>query len=335
MAGYNPVEHRRLWIAILFVESFDMLKKPKSKKYFLLHTFVPAISYVPEKMIPFIPLPFVRMIGHCLFILLYPIAVLTGLRNRFAVNIAGVFQRRPSDMGIKRIARHTIHNWIMNITEIYHFYHPRNKAKLAKVVSIEGLEKINRIIKNGSGVIGVSGHFGNFPLMILRFNCENLNMSYLFKEVEQESIAKAMKNYINKLNLKMIPTGNNASPSARAIKEIEGLGFVIFIADEFKAKGGVKVEFFGKPTRQAVGPSIISLKTNAPLLPVFIIRTKKNQHKITVGDPIHYVPTGDTNQDIRRLTEKRMEIIENFIKQYPDQWLWVHSRWTDKNSPSK
>jgi len=145
-----------------------MSKKKQSKKNFLLDTFIPAIHYVPAKIVPFLPLMLVRMIGHCLFITLYPITVITGLRKRFAINIAYVFQKRPDDVEVIKITRQTIHNWIMNIAEIYHFYHPKRKKRLIKSVKIEGLDKINQLKKHGLGVIGVSPHFGNFPLMIFR-----------------------------------------------------------------------------------------------------------------------------------------------------------------------
>ncbi len=306
-----------------------MTKKEKSKKDIVLDRFIPAIAYLPAHIVPFLPLPIVRLIGHCLFAFLYPIALLTGLRNRFAINIARVFQTEPTDIEVKKIARRTIHNWIMNVTEIFHFYHPRRKERLRRLVKIEGLEKINQFKKNGLGVIGVSAHFGNFPLMIFRLNIEDIDMSYLFKEVEQESIALAMRDYIHNLNLKVILTGNHSNPIDEATTEIYKSGFVIFIADEFKRKSGIEVQFFNKPTMQAIGPSIISLKTNAQILPIFIIREKKSRHRIVVEDPIHCPLTGDSNKDILLLTQKRMDIFEKYIRQYPDLWLWVHSRWID------
>jgi lauroyl/myristoyl acyltransferase len=159
-------------------------------------------------------------------------------------------------------------------------------------------------------------------------------MSYLFKEVEQESIALAMREYINQLDLKVILTNNQSSPTHKAIQKINESGFVIFISDEFK-KSGVEVEFFGRKTMQAIGPSIISVKTNAPILPIFMIREKRSRHRIVIEDPIHCKLTGDTADDIQLLTQKRIEIIEKYIEQYPDLWLWVHSRWIDKTQSVK
>lgn len=217
----------------------------------------------------------------------------------------------------------------MNITEIFHFWHPKRRERLINSVKIEGLEKINKLKKTNLGVIGVSAHFGNFPLMIFRLNIEDINMSYLFKEVEQESIALAMREYLNQLKLNVILTNNQSSPTHKAIQKINESGFVIFISDEFK-KSGVEVEFFGRKTMQAIGPSIVSVKTSAPILPIFIIREKRSGHRIVIEDPIHCELTGDTDKDVQLLTQKRVEIIEKHIKEYPDLWLWVHSRWIDK-----
>jgi len=275
-----------------------------------------------------------RSIGHGLFIFLYPIAIISGLRKRFAVNIATVLQKNPEDTDVKKIARRSIHNWVMNITEIFYFYHPKRRKSLERLIHIDGLEKIEQLKKNGRGVIGVSAHFGNFPLMIFRLNIENVNMSYLFKEVEQPSIASAMREYIDKIGLNVILTNNQSSPTHKAIQEINNSGFVIFIADEFKKSSGVDVTFFDISTMQAVGPSVISLKTKAPILPVFIIREKRSRHRIVIEDPIHCDLSGNFDTDIFMLTQKRMDIFEKYINRYPDLWLWVHSRWKDSSDNS-
>jgi len=306
-----------------------MTKKNKSKKNFLLDACVPAIAYLAAKIVPLLPLPLVRLIGHCLFLFLYPIALATGLRKRFAINISTSFEIKSNDSDVNKIARQTLHNWVMNIAEIFYFWHPKNRKKLIQYVRIEGLEKINRMKKNGLGVVGVSPHFGNFPLMIFRLNIEDINMSYLFKEVEQPSIASMMRGYLKRLELNVILTNNQSSPTRKAVNQINHSGFVIFIADEFKKSGGTEVNFFGKPTAQAIGPSYVALETGAPILPLFIIREKKNRHRIIINDPIIYKRSGSRDDDIRQLTQDRMFIFEQYIRKYPDLWLWVHSRWID------
>jgi len=223
----------------------------------------------------------------------------------------------------------------MNITEIFYFYHPKRKKSLKELIQIEGLEKITQLKKNGLGIIGVSAHFGNFPPMIFRLNIEGINMSYLFKEVEQPSIALAMRGYIDKIGLNVILTNNQSSPTHKAIKEINNSGFVIFIADEFKKSNGIEVSFFDTPTLQAIGPSVISLKTRAPILPLFIIREKGSRHRIVIEDPIICDLSGNFDTDIFMLTQKRMDIFEKYINQYPDLWLWVHSRWKENKNDLK
>ncbi|MFC1888943.1 lysophospholipid acyltransferase family protein [Thermodesulfobacteriota bacterium] len=307
-----------------------MSGKSKKKKNVIVEQVVPAITWFMEKTLPFTPLPVIRLSVWCLFLVLYPIAVWSGLVRRYEKNIDIAFQKNKPRAEVRRIARRTLYSWLMNVFEIVHFYHPRNYNDVKRIITIEGLEKINRAKKGGGGVIGITAHFGNFPLMILRLNHENINMSYLFKKIKPDYLASQIIDASHRLNMNPIITDYVDRPSRAALDNIQKGGFVIFVADEFKKTTGVEVEFFDRPTRQAVGPSVISLKTGAPIIPLFIIREKKGRFIIRVEDPIEYSLIGDTSKDIEIITQKRMEIIEKYIRKYPDQWLWIHSRWIER-----
>ena len=307
-----------------------MSGKSKKKKNVVVEQVVPAITWFMEKALPFTPLPVIRLIVGCLFFFLYPIAVWSGLIRRYEKNIDAAFQKSKPRAEVRGIARRTLYNWLMNVFEMVHFYHPRNYGDVKRIVTVEGLEKINRAKKGEQGVIGITAHFGNFPLMILRLNHENIDISFLFKKIKPDFLASRIIEAFHRLNMNPIVTDYVDKSSRAALENIQKGGFVVFVADEFKKTTGVEVEFFDRPTRQAAGPSVISLKTGAPIIPLFITREKRGRFIIRIEDPIEYSLTGDRSEHVKIITQKRMEIIEKYIRKYPDQWLWVHSRWIER-----
>ena len=102
---------------------------------------------------------------------------------------------------------------------------------------------------------------------------------------------------------------------------------ICFIADENKRRGGVEVDFFGHNTPTAVGPAVLSLRTGAALVPLFIVRQKDNTHKIIIEPALECNLSGNKSEDIHTLTSAFTKRIEFYIREYPDQWLWTNRRW--------
>jgi len=75
------------------------------------------------------------------------------------------------------------------------------------------------------------------------------------------------------------------------------------------------------------GPTIFAKKFKTPVVPVFIVRKPEGGHKVIVHQPLYYQDTGKEDEDIYRFTMETTKIIEDTIRQYPDEWLWFQKRW--------
>jgi KDO2-lipid IV(A) lauroyltransferase len=93
---------------------------------------------------------------------------------------------------------------------------------------------------------------------------------------------------------------------------------------------GVWVDFFGQPTCTSKGMALIAVKSQAPVLPVFLYR-ETTGFKIVIGEEIPLVVTGDKITDIEINTLNYSKAIEAGVRRHPEQWFWVHRRW--KNRP--
>ena len=92
---------------------------------------------------------------------------------------------------------------------------------------------------------------------------------------------------------------------------------------------GVYADFMGHLACTNKGLALLALKTRAPVVPAFIVRERG-------GFTAKFLPeislkiTGDTTRDVEENTQRYNNVIESFLRQYPDQWFWLHQRWKTK-----
>lgn len=202
--------------------------------------------------------------------------------------------------------------------------------ELQRRVAFEGKENLDKALARGSGVILVSGHFGNFPLMMARLSLAGFQVNGIMRPMRDEKVEKIFLEKRNRLGVKTIysqPRKTCVEGSIRCLRNNELLFIPI---DQNFGTAGVFVDFFGTKAATATGPVILALRTKALLLPCFIIRQDNDMHKIVFEPALDLAP-GVRDEDfvvsnIQRLTS----IIEMYIRRYPAQWSWMHRRWKSR-----
>lgn len=203
---------------------------------------------------------------------------------------------------------------------------------LKKRIEITGKENLDKALSSSKGIILISAHFGNFPLLLARLSLEGYKTAGIMRFMRDWRMEKIFAEKRRRYNIKTIysqPRTVCVSQTMQALRDNE----LVFIPlDQNFGTGGVFVDFFGQKAATATGPVILARRTGAALLPCFIVRQKNDTHKIIVEPQLELI-TGKDNQEtifinIQRLTQ----IIESYIKQYPEQWGWIHRRW--KSRPS-
>ncbi len=192
-------------------------------------------------------------------------------------------------------------------------------------VTVEGKEHLIQALTQGKGAIVFLSHFGNWELLALVYGA-------LIPD-RAKAIAFPLKNrYLNaltfqyreRLSLKLITRSQAVRETLRALRENFAVGF---FADQNAGREGVFVDFFGKPASAVRGPATLALKTGAPLLLSMDIRQPNDRHHVLITPAINLEISGDLEQDVQTNTAHILKILEAYIRQYPDQWLWTHNRW--------
>ena len=173
------------------------------------------------------------------------------------------------------------------------------------------------------GFFGVTGHFGNWELIhkYLATRGQVLNLIY-----RKQNNTLVEESFINNRPVNQIDKRSNAMRAIMNwIKEKRIVGILIDQRDN----GGDKFQFFGRPARTGVAIQRLSLKYDYKMIFVKCVRRKEDmsKFKMVCYPPLEIKKTGNPDEDIKRLTIKTMEMLEDWIKEDPEQWMWIYDRW--------
>jgi len=204
------------------------------------------------------------------------------------------------------------------------------RKELLDSIQIHGLEHLDHALAAGKGVIAFSAHIGNFTLIGTKMSASGYSYNMLVKDPHYPSVAEALHIIQEGQGSKFI----YVEPWEKALRQILSClrknEVVCMLADEKKTKSDIYVDFFGHPAPTAPGPAVLSLRTGAPLVPVFIVRKDDGLHHIYIEPRLELSLNGDRTKDIHSIVASYTRVIEDFIKMYPDQWFWINDRWKKK-----
>ncbi len=222
-----------------------------------------------------------------------------------------------------RIIRKVFQNLGMSFIEVLRF--PKMDGRyIERHIRLEGLNRIDEALKGNRGVILLTGHFGNWELSGWTISASGYKAKVLAREQKLVRLNRLLDSY-RELN------GSEVIPKKRAIREIiKGLRnneMVGILADQDGGRNGVFVNFFGRMASTSEGAIAFALKTGCTVLPAFIIREDGARHTLRIEPPLHIARSGDYEMDVKTNLQAWTNILESYIRRYPEQWLWIHKRW--------
>ena len=194
------------------------------------------------------------------------------------------------------------------------------KGNLDKYIKIENKEKLDEI-KKGQPVVFVSAHFSNFELMAMVIEKAGVNLSAIYRPLNNKMVNSIMeplrKKYICKNQIKK--GINGVRESLKFFK----LGASIAIMIDQRVSEGEKINFFNHLAHTTTIPAQFVKKFGCKIQPVHIERYDKINFKITFDEQIII----KENADNASITLKLNQWLESKIRKNPSQWIWTHERW--------
>jgi KDO2-lipid IV(A) lauroyltransferase len=259
-----------------------------------------------------------KFLGRLTFIL---------LRNRKKValsNIKRVFIDF-SDEKIRTIARSNFEKLGINVIEFLLMPFIKDR-EIPERFTVEGKEFFEEALLKGKGAIALGFHFGNWEVTGIVSKLLGHNIVALARPLKKQVL---LNNFLNNLRrstgLTIIVNENTGKEVMKLLKENK---IVAILGDQReKSSRGVFVEFFGTKVPTSKGTTMIAMKTGAPVIPVYAIRKGFLRYTFVCGNPLKMERTGNIGELIEKNTRKINAFLETIIKQYPDEWFWVHKRW--------
>ncbi len=241
-------------------------------------------------------------------------------------NLEVAFGTQMSNQEKKGIAHRMIASMFKGIFECAYLT-SRFRSKVDGIATIEGRHHLDEALSQGKGVIAFSAHFGSFFILGSFMSQENYPFHMVLNDPDNKSLSRLFSKMRVKMGQQWITTTPWREGQKKMLRCLRKNEIICLIADENKRYGGVEVDFFGHKTPTAVGPAVLSLRTGAVLVPLFIARQKDDTHKIIIEPALKFTLSGNQSEDIHTITSAFTKRIEFFVRKYPDQWLWTNRRW--------
>ena len=239
-------------------------------------------------------------------------------------NLAMVFPEK-SEAERKRILRGVFTSLGRQLAELCQFprYTPEN---IDEVVVYDGLENYERAYARGKGVLFLTGHFGGWELSAFAHSLHGHWLHVVMRPMDNPYLDRLLQQYRTMYGNKTVAKDDFVRGLLAAMKAGETVG--ILMDTNMTPPQGIFVDFFGIPACTASGLARIALRTDAAVVPGFTIWDPALQkYRLRFDPALELVRTGDLEADIAANTQMFTKVIEDYVRKYPDQWLWVHRRW--------
>ncbi|HXY23245.1 MAG TPA: lysophospholipid acyltransferase family protein [Candidatus Acidoferrum sp.] len=203
------------------------------------------------------------------------------------------------------------------------------KQNIEQLVVLDGHENFLEAQRRGKGVLVLTGHIGAWELSSFAHALYGYPLRYMARPIENARIDALINRYRGL-------SGNQPifkNESARVmLKVLKNAGTVGVLADQnTMPEEAVFVDFFGKPASTTTGIARLALHTDAAVVPGYALWDENlKKYRLCFERSVELIRTGNAERDIQENTQRFTKVLEEIIRKYPDQWVWVHGRWNTR-----
>jgi len=225
----------------------------------------------------------------------------------------------------RRILRGVFTSLGRQLAELCQF--PKYTAEnIDEVVAYDGLENYERAYARGKGVLFLTAHFGGWELSAFAHSLHGHWLHVVMRPMDNEYLDRLLQHYRTMHGNKTVAKDDFVRGLLAAMKAGETVG--ILMDTNMTPPQGIFVDFFGIPACTASGLARIALRTDAAVIPGFTIWDPDlGKYRLRFDPALQLIRTGHLEADIAANTQIFTKVIEDYVRKYPDQWLWVHRRW--------
>ena len=233
----------------------------------------------------------------------------------------------PSHENLSSQTREVFRNFGRYLLEFFRMQRMIDQEYIRRNIKLGNLDIIHKVLEKGKGAIFLTAHIGNwelgavvmamlgFPVVVIALPNKERPVNDLFNKQRE---------------LKGVRVVQANSAIRKCVEILKNNQIVALAADRDFSENGIVMDFFGKKTLIPKGTAIFSMKTGAPIIPVFLTRNEDNTFTLVIEEPIApgVMQHGDIDHQVLMPTMKKYTaIIEDKIRQFPTQWLMFRPFW--------
>jgi KDO2-lipid IV(A) lauroyltransferase len=252
-------------------------------------------------------------------------------------NLRHAFGNRLDELELRQLARcfygHVAKTIAENLAMMV-----SSERRIANRVDVIGVEHVLTAAEQGNGVLILTGHFGNWELSavgaMLQFK-QYRNRFHVIRKSLGLGLERVVFGRFRKTGLRVIRRDDALTKTLDALEKND---VVIFIMDQHNKVGAkaVAAEFFGKKAGTHRSLALVARQSGAPVIPAVAHRRPDGRHVMNFHPPLEWIAAENHRDEIYLNTLGYNRVLERFVLDHPDQWLWMHRRWKiEMDRPSK
>ena len=289
-----------------------------------------ALAWLIIRTIGILPRPIARAAGITLGQIVYLLHA--KLRRVGMRNLRLAFPDK-TDSERRKILRGEFTSLGRQLAEVCLF--PRyTKENVSEVVVYDGFENFECAHMRGKGVLYLTAHLGGWELSAFAHSLYGHPLHVVMRGMDNPYLDRLVQRYRTMHGNSAVDKDNFVRGLLSAMKAGETVG--ILMDTNMTPPQGVFVDFFGLPACTASGLARIALRTDAAIVPGFTVwDAALGKYRLRFEPALKLIRTGDDEADVVANTALFTKVIEDYVRRYPEQWLWVHRRWKTRPEGEK
>ncbi len=247
-------------------------------------------------------------------------------RERAQRHLARAFPELPAP-ACAALARKVFVALGRNALEILWMFSRTTPELVACVEAAEGREHMQAVLARGRGVLCLAAHVGNWELLPIFTQAQGWPTAVVAQKLYDPRLDVLLNRFRERRGLRVLQRGNITGAIIRCLRANMLLGI---LNDQDTSVDSRWAPFFGRPAKTPVGMLRLARRTGAAVLPVFIARQANRRHRVYIQPELDLPRTGNEEADLAEGARLCNRAIEDFIRRFPDQWVWFHERWKSR-----
>ena len=241
-------------------------------------------------------------------------------------NLAAAFPTR-SLAERRAIARAAFRHFGRLLFELLKFSTLSPPSMLARV-EFDGEERARSAYAQGKGVLFVTGHFGFWELHAIVHAIQIAPIGLLARALDNPQLNQLLEDIRQSTGNTVIYRQGTIRRVMRALQS--GQGVAVLIDQHIVSRDAIYVDFFDRPAATTSAVAALALRTGAPVVPVFALPIGGGRIRVIYEHPVA-PPDPNADHAIRDFTQRCTDVLEMYVRRYPDLWLWMHRRWRTRD----